>query len=131
MNRTYTFQSHRLLALPLLIIFFLTTSLLFSPRLSAFADESTASNGSAEANESFNSDEEAAGVQAFWDFFGPDGVDECLQPEFDSDQNAPNNLSPDAPSLFSNEPAILTTSWATVGGGRINRKYLNGLIAFC
>ena len=131
MNHTYTFRLQRLLALPLLIIFFLTTSLLFSPRLSAFADESTASNGSAEANESFNSDEEAAGVQAFWDFFGPDGVDECLQPEFDSNQNAPNNASPDAPSLFSNEQAILTTSWATVGGGRVNRKYLNGLIAFC
>lgn len=29
------------------------------------------------------------------------------------------------------EKAILRTAWETVGGGRVNRKYLNGLVAFC
>ncbi len=91
----------------------LTTILISFPRLIASAEE-------------VNS-EEASGIQAFWDFFGPDGVNECLQTDPDQITCIPD----DAPSTFSGEQAVLTTAWETVGGGRINRKYLNGLVAFC
>lgn len=104
-----------LLTLPLLTTLFLAISLLPSPHLSALAEENA------------ETDEESVGIQAFWNFFGPDGVNECLQSESDSTLE----ITEDSLITFSNEVAILTTAWETVGGGRINRKYLNGLIAFC
>lgn len=128
MNHVHLFQLQRLLALPLLTLFFLTLSLMASPHHFAIADDTRRCNESADIDKVYRSDEEVAGVQAFFDFFGPDGVDDCLQSEFDQDHDTPNS---DIPSLFSSNQAILTTSWHTVGGGRINRKYLNGLIAFC
>ncbi len=115
MKNTYLSWARRLFDVPLLTALFLVAFLLLSPCFSSLADDTAISS------------EEAAGIQAFWDFFGPDGVNECFQPEADpilQDCDAITTISSD-------EQAILTTAWETVGGGRINRKYLNGLIAFC
>ena len=103
----------RLLRYSVPVILCMITSLFFFPSPSVLAQE--------------HSDEEAYGIQAFWNFFGPDGVNECLEP----DEDDRFGLAMDLPALYSNDYAVLTTTWETVGGGRINRKYLNGLVAFC
>ncbi|MBP3701510.1 MAG: hypothetical protein J6I64_06455, partial [Lachnospiraceae bacterium] len=110
---------------------------------------------------------EEAGSQAFLDFFGPDGVNDCLQPDTLDGHIALIESSTSTDQLFrgnvldgltfsdlqtfhqqgltledvirqashriarSQEQAVLTTVWENVGNGRINRKYLNGLVAFC
>ena len=88
--------------------------------------EMTASHTASQSS-SAETSEEDAGIQAFWDFFGPDGVNDCL--EADSQQT--DTSFDDLIMTVSDQQAVLTTVWENVGGGRINRKYLNGLVAFC
>lgn len=127
---------------PFLIILFLMAVLLFSFPSVAMAspintkDLITSTEKvflSPEPSSEENS-EELAGRQAFLDFFGPDGVNQCLEPENDDDNSSLTDsllLTTDSTMASSNQQAILTNVWETVGGGRINRKYLNGLVAFC
>lgn len=81
----------------------------------------------ADSSDSIPLSEEEWGQLAFLQFFGEDGVNECLE-EPSAEDNLPLGSGP---AIYSGKQAILTTSWENVGGGRINRKYLNGLIAFC
>ena len=121
---------------------FLAITFLFSTQSLAFASEldndtptdSTEGISSSQDISFTENSEEIAGRQAFLDFFGPDGVNECLEQENDSNGASLSNdlkFSTGSPMTASDQQAVLTTSWETVGGGRINRKYLNGLVAFC
>lgn len=113
----------------ILAVFLLTVGMLTAPSLPVLAHEINASRSDLPTPT-----EEELGRQAFLDFFGPDGVNECLESENNSIHTAPTDdplLTSHSPMAASNQQAVLTTVWESVGGGRINRKYLNGLVAFC
>lgn len=64
---------------------------------------------------------------------------ELLYRRFFQDGSLPHDSAALSPAMTADEPhtyaandsAFLQTSWETVGNGRVNRKYLNGLVAFC
>ena len=81
----------------------------------------------------------AEGELLYRRFFGaPDGEACVPSPEAPDGRSAAEPSGAGSPGAedairlpLAGESAYLQTSWQSVGNGRVNRKYLNGLIAFC